>query len=406
MAFPLRIVDTFAGQNWLITPAALAVNEAPPRNIHDQKWLLTLSGVGLVNLEGNSTSDWLHETLLLLPTIVDPINYAIGVYSIPRPPGTEGNEYSVGFQVEQLAPFASLSSIFDQNESINAGFAVDVWRPNHYGTGRDAFTNLTVASLYTGLQVDVGVIDTDAWLYRVGYNITILGKIIFTLNPFETLFRSDFDQTAVMQPPSPQQAVGTANVDAGVSVINPPPQVVSSGKWVQIKRSKGPGAPNSDFLGQFSEFRGDGVYTFSATIVMPSLDAGSNEASISFEAFGNPIQSFDFFTHLDLLASNRVRVDDGQNTVPDFGSFPRDRPFLVQVTLNINATASTVKVTLSGSNASGEASYTVLSNDPDHAGGQTSQQLSRQFGAIRLWQGSPWSGAFDATSISVTRAAF
>ncbi len=35
----------FAGQNWLITPAALAVGEHPPANIHDQKWLLVLSSI-------------------------------------------------------------------------------------------------------------------------------------------------------------------------------------------------------------------------------------------------------------------------------------------------------------------------------------------------------------------------
>lgn len=186
MAFPVRVIDTFAGQNWLITPAALALNEAPPVNIHDQKWLLTLSGVAMVNLEGNSLSQWLHETLLLLPTVVDPMNYAIATHSIPAPSGVEGNQYSLAFQVEQLAPYASISSIFDQNQSINAGFAVDVWRPNHYGTGIDAFSGLPVGNLYSGLQVDVAVMDTDAWLYRVGYNIALLGKIVLLIESFET----------------------------------------------------------------------------------------------------------------------------------------------------------------------------------------------------------------------------
>ncbi|MEA2801598.1 MAG: hypothetical protein QOE49_1693, partial [Rhodospirillaceae bacterium] len=32
------------------------------------------------------------------------------------------------------------------------------------------------------------------------------------------------------------------------------------------------------------------------------------------------------------------------------------------------------------------------------------QHLSRQFGAIRVWQGFPNVGAFDATNIVVTRA--
>lgn len=40
---------TFAGQNWLITPAALAVNEPKPTSISDQIWVLMLSGVAIIN---------------------------------------------------------------------------------------------------------------------------------------------------------------------------------------------------------------------------------------------------------------------------------------------------------------------------------------------------------------------
>jgi hypothetical protein len=43
-------LTNFAGQNWLITPAALALGEHPPASIHDQKWLLVLSGVVYANL--------------------------------------------------------------------------------------------------------------------------------------------------------------------------------------------------------------------------------------------------------------------------------------------------------------------------------------------------------------------
>ena len=50
-------VTSFAGQNWLITPAARAVNEAPPNSISDQAWLLVLSGVAIVNLEAKTADD-------------------------------------------------------------------------------------------------------------------------------------------------------------------------------------------------------------------------------------------------------------------------------------------------------------------------------------------------------------
>lgn len=387
MVLPIRIIDTFAGQNWLITPAALALNEPPPANIHAQKWLMTLCGVGMVNLEGNSQAQWLQETLLLLPTLIDPMHYAIATHGIPTPQGSEGSHYALAFQVEQWSPYASISSIFNQGQSLNSGFAVDVWRPNHFGTGIDAFSHQAVGNLYSGLQVDVAVRDTDAWLYRVGYNILLLGKIVFLAIP-ETLFRSDFSKSLAGQPPSQVQAVGTADVTPGVIVINPPapPPII---KWVQISPATVQG--NTAFHGVFSQFRGDGLYTFSATIFMAG---NTGVSSISFEqATGG---EFAGFLHLDLRPDNRVRIDDDPAT--DFGAFPRGQAFTVQVTLNINASASTANIALSNG-ASGQRDYTVR---------PTAQNELRQLDAIRLWQGFeagvPSVGTFDATNIVVTRA--
>jgi hypothetical protein len=266
MAFPSKLIDSFAGQNWLITPAALALNEAPPSDLHAQKWLLTLSGVGMVNLEGNSEAEWLHETLLLEPTVIDPMHYAIAHHSIPKPPGTEGSQYSLAFQVEQLAPFASISSVFNAGESINSGFAVDAWRPNHWGSGIDAFTHQYVGTLFSGLQVDVAVRDTDAWLYRVGYDIALLGKIVFVAGQ-KTLFQSNFDPTTVGQPPSPAQEVGSATVEGpprSVIVVDPP--VLPSGKWVQISRPNGPDVAALHCV--LTETPGPGVYVFSAEMFL------------------------------------------------------------------------------------------------------------------------------------------
>jgi hypothetical protein len=86
---------------------------------------------------------------------------------------------------EQWAPFASLASIFDQDTSDNAGFAVDVWRPTHFDEAFDVVTGQLVGSIFAGINVDVAVRDSDAWLYRLGYNITLLGKIIFVSNTIQ-----------------------------------------------------------------------------------------------------------------------------------------------------------------------------------------------------------------------------
>jgi hypothetical protein len=186
MTTPIPL-EKFAGQNWLITPAALAVGEKPPANIYGQKWLLQLSGVVFANLEGNSTSQsqWLHETVSFMPDMAGssgsgPLNWAIQQYSIPTPPPS--SLYNIVFSLIEWAPFASLSSIFDQSQSINAGYAVDVWRPSPFNNGTDVFTHQPVNNIFTGVEVDVAIQDTDAEIYRLGYNITLLGRIVFTEN--------------------------------------------------------------------------------------------------------------------------------------------------------------------------------------------------------------------------------
>ncbi len=136
-------LTTFAGQNWLITPAALAFGEQPPASIHDQKWLLVLTGVVTANLQGNSTSQWLNANLSFLPDMAGssnsgPLNWAIGQYAIPKP---AGQDYTIAFALDEWAPFVSLSAIFDKDQSIDAGYAVNVWRPNHFATGIDALSD-------------------------------------------------------------------------------------------------------------------------------------------------------------------------------------------------------------------------------------------------------------------------
>jgi len=172
--------SSFAGQNWVITPAALAAGEAAPKQIRDQVWFLVLSGVALVDVKGVSGSEWRRETVLLRPDLSGPLQHAIARYGIPTPPGAEGYNFTTRFRVEQWAPFAALSSIFNEQESINSGFAVDVWRPHPFESQQDAFSNAMLDRLFSGIQVDIAVRDSDAWIYRLSYNITLVGKIVFS----------------------------------------------------------------------------------------------------------------------------------------------------------------------------------------------------------------------------------
>jgi hypothetical protein len=189
----MKFLTEFAGQNWLMTPAALAVGEKPPSHIKDQKWLLVLSGVVMANLRGDNTGNWNHQTVSFAPDMAGPddpsatsgpLNWAISHYEIPRPAGAPGRQYVVRFSVDGWAPFASPSAMFNAGESINSGFAVDVWRPSHFGSGTNVSTNQPVNNIFSGIDVDLAVRDTDAWLYRLGYNITLIGRIVFVAPAF------------------------------------------------------------------------------------------------------------------------------------------------------------------------------------------------------------------------------
>lgn len=183
----MKYLKDFGGQNWLITPAALAVGETPPANIGDQKWLVVLAGVVIADLKGDG-QEWDRQTVSFMPDMAGPddpnatsgpLNWAINHYSIPKPGGTVGSQYLIRFSVEEWAPCAALGSIYDKNHAVNAGFAVDSWRPNQFGHGTNVVTGQPVNNLFSGVNVDVAVRDVDAWLYRLSYNITLLGRIVF-----------------------------------------------------------------------------------------------------------------------------------------------------------------------------------------------------------------------------------
>jgi hypothetical protein len=112
-----------------------------------------------------------------------PLNWAIQRWRIPRPPGAQGSQYLIRFSVEAWAPFVSPNAMLNLGESINSGFAVDTWRPNSFGAATNVLTNQPVGNLFSGVNADLAVRDNDAWLHRLGYNITLIGKIVFVNVP-------------------------------------------------------------------------------------------------------------------------------------------------------------------------------------------------------------------------------
>ena len=172
------------GQNWMITPAALALNEPPPAHVSDQKFLLVLTGVCSLNLKGNQAHDWRRETAEIRPDSFTPLNHAIGRYGIPVPT-VAGRSVAPMFQLELWAPFAAMSSVWDQG-STDVGAAVDAWRPSPFlnsdGSFMTDYAGKPITQPFNGIRVDVGIRNDQSILYRLSYNIALLGSIRFVLN--------------------------------------------------------------------------------------------------------------------------------------------------------------------------------------------------------------------------------
>ncbi len=203
----------------------------------------------------------------------------------------------------------------------------------------------------------------------------------------DTLFESDFTTSAVGTAPTATQKVGTAQLDgpAGSVVVGVVPNL--PGKWVSITRAD-PNGPVVGFQGNFSAFKGNGQYNFVAHMFIPT---GAGVATIQFERFGQPVSGLQNFLHIDFTQDNHVRIDDDSSTT--FGTVPRDKPFIVQVTLNIGD-PSTAHIVLAGDGADGMADRTIAAPFAN---------LAKQFGAVRVWMGSPHTGTFNATNIVVTK---
>jgi hypothetical protein len=361
-------LTNFAGQNWLITPAALAFGEHPPANIHDQKWLLVLTGVVAANLEGNSTSQWLNTNVSFLPDMAGPnnsgpLNWAIGQYGIPKP---AGQGFTIAFSLDEWAPFVSLSAIFDQNESIDAGYAVNVWRPNHFATGIDALNNAPLVNIFTGVNADVGVRDTDAWILSFSYNITLRGRIVFPKIPV-ILFESNFASTPANQPPSHTQAVGTAAFNGPIKVVSP--TFPHTENWLEVGPFSTAGAM---FTGIFAQSPGVGIYKFSAMMFVSSK---STEGNIGFNSGNQEILNLTFGSNSRVLIFGQAT-----NCI-----FPRDQPFAVEVTVSLTTTSATVQLGVAGTVANSNLPFNPLS-----------------ISAVTFFVQAGDAGAFDVTDVLVT----
>jgi len=201
-----------------------------------------------------------------------------------------------------------------------------------------------------------------------------------------------FNSQAVGAPPTTAQAVGTLQLIDGApgSIVIVGPVPGSSENWMKISRASLPNntAPISVMQGTLSQTFPDGNYGFLGALFIPS---GSGLASVEFDTSPSGSPPATSFLHLDFLQDGSVRFDDDPSVT--FGHFPHDQFFTLSVSMEITSTSAIAHVTLFGTNVSqGTFDYTI--RQPNFA---------RQYGAIRLWMGFPWTGSFDATDLLVTR---
>ena len=128
----------FRSRHWVHTTTA------------DNKEVVRMTGIILVDHKGFGGSSWRRNTLEL--TLKFPFNMLS----------------NKKFRVEQWMPLTTINAIYNKNKSINAGWAVDAyWGPGHV-TIEDTF------KIYT----NVAVRDSDGWLYRIAYDITLKGRFV------------------------------------------------------------------------------------------------------------------------------------------------------------------------------------------------------------------------------------
>jgi hypothetical protein len=147
--------------SWVIVPAAWRIDEPPAADT--QLWLMTLTGTADVNFASYDNSDWHHETFILKLDVQSPISWA---YGQQPPPNT-----SLAFKAVQWAPFATINSIYVENPSIYTGYAVDSCQPLFQSWPHPS-------TLFESLEVVVGVRGAGAYLYKVGFQVTLLGRIL------------------------------------------------------------------------------------------------------------------------------------------------------------------------------------------------------------------------------------
>jgi len=231
---------------------------------------------------------------------------------------------------------------------------------------------------------NTGALGFPNWTVRFYFSVGALSLALFLAAGCNTttVFLATFNDDTRGAPPSRGQATGTVDVMVGAGSVRavPPPRDASS-NWVEISHPAAP-PPETGIVCNLTRVGGDGTYGLTALLYIPS---GTGVSTVQFETADVHAPLF----HLDFMPNNTIRIDDGSTC---FGTFPRDRYFVVMVGLTLAPSSAVAHISLHGAGASGQFDYPLSAN---------AVAVAHQFGAVRIWMGFQHTGQFDADDILV-----
>ncbi len=120
----------------------------------DNKQHITLTGTVRIDFQGTSTNQWHSEDIFIYLRIDLPEDKAL--------------------KVEQGAPFVTINTIYNANQAVHAG-----WGVNNFWLELPS-DRLLIGPHYASLPIKVRVLvrDTDGWLFRIAYQVTLIGQLV------------------------------------------------------------------------------------------------------------------------------------------------------------------------------------------------------------------------------------
>ncbi len=140
-------------QNSIVSPHLLFFKTGE-KYLNKDLYFFSVSGISLPNFKGNS-SNWRRDELML--------NIKIPTHQIPIASRPSPSHFAV-FKSKSWTVFAGINSMYNNQASINNGYAVD------------AFELLNPHYILDALRVEcrIATVDNNAILFRVGFKVDLL----------------------------------------------------------------------------------------------------------------------------------------------------------------------------------------------------------------------------------------